>query len=403
MWPRHQLAAYSPIPASAIVDAATHAFGVGSDPRGALAALLAREYAAAHVVLCGSGTQALQLAIELAKRRSGAPASVALPGFSCFDVASAAVGANTGVACYDIDPDTLGPDLDSLERVLRGGAGIVVVAPLYGIPVPWDEIEGLAARHGALVIEDAAQGHGAAWRGRVLGTIASISTLSFGRGKGWTGGEGGALLLRGEMANAEPASILSPTNVREANTIAALAIQWGLGRPSLYGIPRSIPGLGLGETQYHPPAAPRSITRAAAAGVLGSRDASCAEAEARRRNAAAMLDAISGRTGLRAIRLHSDSSAGYLRLPILMAEGGASFRTHPDASRAGIAASYPIVLAELPALRDRLVHWSDRLTGASVVARRLLTLPTHSRVGVRERERMLRMLDAASRAAASPP
>jgi dTDP-4-amino-4,6-dideoxygalactose transaminase len=260
MWPRHQLAAYSPIPASAVAHATTHGLGLASDDRGPLAELLRRDYAAARVALSGSGTQALQLAIALAMRRAGPTTTVALPSFSCFDVASAAVGANARVACYDIDPGTLAPDLESLERVLRNGAGVAVIAPLYGIPVPWNDVEALASQHGAILIEDVAQGHGAAWRGRALGMLASISTLSFGRGKGWTGGEGGALLLRGDMADAELGSIQLPSVAREARTVMALAVQWALGRPALYGIPRSIPGLGLGETQYHPPVGPRSMT-----------------------------------------------------------------------------------------------------------------------------------------------
>ena len=52
----------------------------------------------------------------------------------------------------------------------------------------------IAERHGLAVVEDAAQGLGATWRGRPLGSFGDVSVLSFGRGKGWTGGVGGALL-----------------------------------------------------------------------------------------------------------------------------------------------------------------------------------------------------------------
>src|SRR5262245_6199582 len=122
MWPRHQLAAYSPIPVSAIAHAAAGVVGIEGDARNALVDLLQREYTAERVVLTGSGTQALQLAITIALRHRGPSTMVALPGFSCFDVASAAVGADAGVACYDIDPRTLAPDLNSLDRVVQRGA-----------------------------------------------------------------------------------------------------------------------------------------------------------------------------------------------------------------------------------------------------------------------------------------
>ncbi len=108
---------------------------------------------------------------------------MALPAFTCYDIASAAVGAGVRVALYDVDPDTLGPDPASLERVLAAGAGAVVAGPLYGVPLEWDALRALADRHGALLIEDAAQGHGASWRGRPLGSLGDLSVLSFGRGK----------------------------------------------------------------------------------------------------------------------------------------------------------------------------------------------------------------------------
>ena len=395
MWPRHQLAAYSPIPVSAIAQAAAAGLGFDRDPRGALIELLGREYDAARVVLCGSGTQSLQLAITIGMRRGGSTTTVALPAFSCFDVASAAVGADARVACYDVDPNTLAPDLDSFERVLRGGARAVVVAPLYGVPVPWDEIQAIAERHGALLIEDAAQGHGATWRGRMIGTLASISILSFGRGKGWTGGEGGALLLRGALAR-EIETLPLPRLAREAATSAALVVQWALGRPSVYGIPRSIPALTLGETRYREPKGPRSMTRAAAAAALRGREQSQSEARVRRANANAILDAVSHPSGLQPIKTPEDATAGYLRLPILVRGGASVALSRPELERLGVTASYPMPLFNLPALHDRLVTAGEHLPGAKSLSQQLITLPTHSQLESRERNRLVSILLSAT-------
>src|SRR6266550_976971 len=206
---RHQLAAYSPVTAAASLRAAAQTLHLGDDPRPRLRALLQREYDSRSVVLCGSGTQALTIAIREARRRVDPASPVALPAYSCFDVASAAVGADVRVSFYDLDPDTLGPDLSSLERVFRSGAGTAVIAPLYGLPIDWVPLAALAREYGAILIEDAAQGHGARWDGRPLGTLGDISTLSFGRGKGWTGGNGGALLTRNDFA--APTSVLPET------------------------------------------------------------------------------------------------------------------------------------------------------------------------------------------------
>ncbi len=195
---RHQLPAYSPISARGIAAALL----TSRDANQQLLSLLASQFEAAAVVLCSSGTHALQLVLDAARRRLGAETTVALPAFTCYDVATAAVAGRQPVVLYDIDPDTLAPDLDSVRAALRAGARIIVASPLYGIPVPWEPLADLAKEFGAIVIEDAAQGQGALWNGRPVGSLGELSVISFGRGKGWTGGGGGAVLMRGSFGAA---------------------------------------------------------------------------------------------------------------------------------------------------------------------------------------------------------
>jgi perosamine synthetase len=195
---RRQLPVSSPLSLPGIWSAVGQATRLTTDPRKAVATLLAEEFSAESVVLCGSGTQALQLALRAATQLlDAASRTVALPAFTCYDVGAAAVGAGARIALYDLSPATLAPDPDSLRTVLKDGARVVVVSPLYGVPIDWDALEQVVAPFGAVAIEDAAQGHGATWRQRPLGSLGKISVLSFGRGKGWTGLKGGALLLRG--------------------------------------------------------------------------------------------------------------------------------------------------------------------------------------------------------------
>jgi len=392
---RHQLAVYSPVSLRAGGRAAGDALRRGADPRAPLLAELLRDYAAAGGALCGSGTQALQLALAEARRRGG-DAPVALPAFSCYDVAAAAVGAGVRVALYDVDPGTLAPDPASLERVLAAGAGAVVAGPLYGVPLDWDALRGAADRHGALLVEDAAQGHGASWRGRPLGSLGDLSVLSFGRGKGWTGGRGGALLARGGAA-AAPGALSVPTPADEARTAVLVAAQWLLGRPGVYGIPASIPGLGLGETTYHDPSPPAGITRAAAALLRHAREGSRVEAAARRTNAAALLarlPALPAGGGARAVRVPAGAEAGWLRLPLRLPRGLDGLASPARARRLGVAASYPTTLAALPRLRPLLVGPETRWPGAEALVRELVTLPTHSRVTAAERDEILALLPA---------
>lgn len=376
---RHQLAAYSPVPIGATLLAARQLLRLGDDPRIRLRALLERDYDSNAVLLYGSGTQALTIAIRAARIRVDASAPVALPAFACFDVASAAVGADTRISFYDLDPDSLGPDLSSLERVLRAGAGVVVVAPLYGIPVDWCALEALAQRHNAVLVEDAAQGHGAVWKGRRLGTLGEIATLSFGRAKGWTGGNGGATLFRN---GTEPAvgTLPEPDIRHEAATAFGLVAQWALARPDVYAIPLSIPVLGLGQTTYRTPRPERSITRVAAATLLATHEASRREATVRQANAKELLAAIADNPQVRTIPVHREGIAGYLRLPMRLLRGIAGFRSPSRALALGIAPSYPRSLADLSQVTARRNGPETSWPGARTLVRELVTLPTHSRL-----------------------
>jgi perosamine synthetase len=386
---RHQLAVYSPIPIGAPMRGVAAALRLAHDPRPALVDLLRTEYDASSVVLTGSGTQALQTAITTSVRRAGGESIVALPAFSCFDVASAAIGANVSTALYDVDPNTLGPDLESLERVLSSGARIAVVAPLYGLPVDWAALESLAIRYGAMLIEDSAQGHGATWRGRPLGALGETSTLSFGRGKGWTGGRGGAVLVR--RGGVLDASALSAATVgAEMSSLAGLLAQWTLGRPAVYGIPHSIPALGLGETTYHPPVPPTDMPRSAAGAVLQAMGASREEAERRRENARWFLERLPRGERLQSIRPVADAFPGYLRLPVRIRGGIAAIRNSARALALGVAPSYPRTLSHLaPGLTGPERRWP----GADELASDLVTLPTHSCLSAIERDEIVRMLD----------
>lgn len=384
---RHQLPAYSPVPLSAGARAAAAWLRRAADRRPALLAALAAEHGAAGGILCGSGTQALQRALEAS---AGPGGTAALPAFACYDLAAAAVGAGVRVALYDVDPETLGPDPDSLRRALSAGARAVVLAPLFGVASGWEDAMETARRAGAATVVDAAQGHGASWGGRSLAGWGDLAVLSFGRGKGWTGGGGGALLWRGAgRRSAEPPG----AGLRaEAAVLAAVAAQWALGRPGLYGLPRALPGLSLGETVYHPPRAPVRLARASASVLELTRVRADDEARARRDNAAALLERLVDAPGVSTIRPDVACTPGYLRLPLRLAGGMARLADPARALRLGIAPSYPRPLCDLHELAPLLVDGGRRCPGAASLARELVTLPTHSRVTPADRAEIVRLV-----------
>jgi dTDP-4-amino-4,6-dideoxygalactose transaminase len=388
---RQQLPVYSPLSLPALLAGMASA-SFGPDPRDRLEEALRRSLRAPDVLLCGSGTEALTLALLAAMRARGSDL-VALPAFACFDVASAAVAAGARVVFYDVEPRTLAPDWSSLEAALRAGAGVVVAAHLYGVPVPWEPLHRLTEAHGAIAVEDAAQGHGGAWRGGALGTFGALSVMSFGRGKGWTGGRGGALLARlpdGEFHRA-PLDPVAPA--KQMRLLATTAVQWALGRPALYGLPASLPWLGLGETRYHEAPPPGEISRAAAAWLLATRAAADAEADHRRRTAARLLARLAKLPGVSAIEVLDAATPGYLRLPVRLPGG---LRAFPDRARAlqlGIAPSYPLALPYLPQIRGLAASAGPRAwPGADELARSLVTLPTHSLLTPRQESEIASLL-----------
>jgi len=395
-WPWHQLPVHSPVALGAAWRSARLGLGAGEDSRPRVRALVRVLYQADHAVLVGSGTQALTLALRAAAASLGVagPQVVALPAYACYDVATAAVAVNARIALYDVNPVTLAPDLASLTATLAEGARIVVVAPLYGIPVDWDAIEQCVATFGALAIEDAAQGHGACWRGRPLGSLGRLSVLSFSRGKGWTAGRGGALLVRGDVpvVDSTPPECGSLSEVTVALTALA---QSALGRPETYGLPAAIPWLHLGETRYRDPDEPHAMSRTAAALLERTLPLATREAEARRNNAAALLGRLASRSQARPITPPPGGTAGYLRLPLRLTCGLDALADPGLARRIGVAAGYPTTLAALPQVRQRLVG-TGRWPGAEDLVRQLVTLPTHSLVSPADREGLLRLLEGAA-------
>lgn len=373
---RRQLPVYSPIRASALVSALRSAWKSREVNHEFLATYLTQALSARHALLTDSGTSALVLALRILVGRGG---TVALPGYACVDLAAAARYADVRVRVYDIDPTTLSPDLDSVSHVVKQGVAAVVVAHLYGFPADVPGVAELAVAHGASVIEDAAQAAGGTLRGQPLGSFGALTVISFGRGKGITGGSGGALLAITPDLAERLESIDRPGPTRAGwRDVAVATAQWALGRPALYAIPAAIPGLRLGEMVFHPAHEPRVISSAAAALVRSSLPAAEQEIASRRRNAAVLLAELVNGNGLSAIEPVSGGTSGYLRFPVR------DLRDRAAVPRLGVMRGYPRTLTEQPELRPSLHPNETPPIGATELRRSLFTLPVHSLVTRRD-------------------
>lgn len=391
---RRQLPAYSPLSLGTLARAFADAVSSPRAAREALRRYLAERFGATHVVLTASGTEALRLALELATAaRPSREARVALPAYSCYDVLTAAVGADVEPLFYDIDPVSLSPDMESVARVVDSGATAVVAGNLFGFPLEWDGLRAQCDRSGAILVEDAAQGLGSGWASRAYGSFGDLTVLSFGRGKGWTGGGGGALLVHVRLGDVAM-SRLDEVVLRRARSGAsakipvACAVQWAIGRPSLYGLAAAVPGTGLGETRYKEPTRVAGMPAFCASAVVGHADSLDAQTAVRRRSAAvwdAMLAAE--RDGkLTACRPLDADSCGYLRYPCTAEGRAAADALCERAGALGVARGYPSPLPRLPAAA-RISPCADAIVpGAAFLADALVTLPTHGWVEERDVE-----------------
>ena len=386
---RHQLASTSPVHLRGLVVAAA----AQGDPTQRLRRVIRAEYRVSDAVLCGSGTEALVLAFETAERLLEAPAGLVLPAFSCFDVAAAAVRFGRPVTFYDIDPHTMGPELESLEHALATGSHIVLIASLFGISPDWRALDPVLASADAFIVEDAAQGHGGRWEGSPLGGHGRLGVLSFGRGKGWTGGEGGALLIRDERDRDAVVRPLQPARPG-AVILAKATAQWALGRPSLYGIPRAIPSLALGQTQYRDVGIPRDMSPVAAALALGTKAQADACVEVRRARSARYTTLLANAGFSFRLRLPPGSEAGFSRFPAVLPRGMGTFRSPATALRLGAAPGYPAALPHLDQVRPLLSAPPQLLPGARTLVQQLVTFPTHPMVRHDEQDRLVELLSS---------
>ena len=321
-------------------------------------------------VLTDGATSALAQALRVVR---GANRCVALPGFGCVDLVAAALFAGVSVVTYDLDPSTLTPDLDSVQRAILAGVDAVVIAPLLGFPIDFDAVCGIARHAGIPVIEDAAQGAGGSWHGSRIGTFGDLVVLSFGRGKGMSAGRGGALVSRHpsyDSAIRDVAGTMPPPAAGWRDLLVSAAV-WALARPGLYAVPSSIPALRLGEMVFHAAHAPTAMADRAVAMVPDALCGAGAAAAARGAVARRLRATLAETTGAAMPSPLPDGTSGWLRLPLLDHAGRGAVPA------LGILRSYPLPIRAMPEGRSAMRNSGAPEPGADELARTLLTLPTH--------------------------
>lgn len=144
-----------------------------------------------HAIACSNGTTALHLA--MAALGVGPGDEVIVPTLTYIATANAVTFCGATPVFCDSDETTWNIDAGKIESLITSRTRGIIAVHLYGHPADMDAISRIARSRGLFVVEDAAEAHGALYKGRKVGSLSDVATFSFFGNKIITCGEGGAL------------------------------------------------------------------------------------------------------------------------------------------------------------------------------------------------------------------
>ena len=150
-----------------------------------------------HGIGTTSGTTALQVAMLALELPPGS--EVIIPTFTIVSCALAVLYAGLVPVLVDCDPETLNIDVTKIEQKITSKTKAIMPVHIYGHSVDMDPILELAKKYDLKIIEDAAEAHGAEYKGKKCGSFGDISCFSFYANKIITTGEGGMLLTNDDV------------------------------------------------------------------------------------------------------------------------------------------------------------------------------------------------------------
>ncbi|MCD7880932.1 MAG: dTDP-4-amino-4,6-dideoxygalactose transaminase [Clostridiales bacterium] len=173
-------------------------------------ALLEQQTGSPRVLLTTSGSDALEMAALLCELKPGD--EVIMPSYTFCSTANAFVLQGAVPVFVDVRPDTMNIDETKIEAAITDRTRVICAVHYAGIGCEMDTIMDIAHRHSLLVVEDAAQGVMASYKGRALGSIGDFGCFSFHETKNYSMGEGGAVLVN------HPELIEKAETIREKGT-----------------------------------------------------------------------------------------------------------------------------------------------------------------------------------------
>ena len=149
-----------------------------------------------HGIAVSNGTTALEAAMWSLNLEAGS--EVIMPTFTIISCAGAILRSSCVPVLVDSDPDTWCMDIRQIEGKITPKTRAIMVVHIYGHPVDMDPVLDLARKYNLRIVEDAAEAHGALYKGRPCGSFGDVSCFSFYANKLITTGEGGMILTDSE-------------------------------------------------------------------------------------------------------------------------------------------------------------------------------------------------------------
>lgn len=356
---------------------------------------LKEHFGVRHCLLVSSGKAALTLILEALKSIHPDRDEVIIPGYTCYSVPSAVMRAGLKIRLCDADVRTMGFDLEMLGRLLKGRPPLCVIPThLFGVPCEVDSIRALAGGDRTVIVEDAAQAMGGEHGGAKLGCIGDVGFFSLGRGKALSTVAGGVILTeRDDIATslaAMASRLPAPSYMATFAIIAYAGILWAFLRPSLFWVPKAVPGLGLGKTVYD--------TGFPIQGMSGfqsglARNWLAKLTEFRKKRADVIRRWLQLPFSFDATPFVANGTVpDLIRFPLLVAdlEKRAKLLREAERQGLGIMPAYPEPVNMIPELAG-LIDGAP-CVAADQLARELITLPVHSMVSPQDQVRISNFL-----------
>jgi dTDP-4-amino-4,6-dideoxygalactose transaminase len=166
-------------------------WGIGGDEIEAFEKEFARAHEVKHAYAVPTGSAALEVALWAAGVSYGD--EVIVPPYTFFATASACLMRGAIPVFADIDAASYCLDPAAVEAAITERTRAIIPVHIGGCPANMDALNAIGKKHKLTVIEDACQAHGAAWRGKPVGSVGDFGCFSFQSSKNINSGEGGAV------------------------------------------------------------------------------------------------------------------------------------------------------------------------------------------------------------------